>query len=229
MLKKILFTLAASVFLAGCFHAPTNSETQSLTSPPTGTKLPSKQTLTMKPANELLNLAPGQKISATIKTSKGDLVIELFADQTPKTVANFVGLAEGTQPWKDPKTGQVVENKKFYDGLKFHRIIPDFMIQGGDPLGNGTGGPGYKFEDEIVSGLTFSEPNLLAMANAGPGTNGSQFFITVAPTEWLNGKHTIFGRLVSGQEVLAAIVAVGSQSGQPSEPVTINQVLIERK
>lgn len=184
----------------------------------------------MKPAAELLNLTPGQSISATLKTSKGDLVLELYADKTPVTVANFVGLAEGTQPWADSKTGKIVENKPFYDGLTFHRIIPGFMIQGGDPQGTGAGGPGYRFADEIVPELTFDQPYLLAMANTGqPVTNGSQFFITVAPTTWLNGKHTIFGKLTSGQEVLEAIIAVGSESGAPSEKVTINQVVITRQ
>lgn len=125
---------------------------------------------------------------AVIETAHGDIVLELFYEKTPLTVTNFVGLAEGTL--------DAAKGKKFYDGLKFHRVISDFMIQGGDPLGTGTGGPGYRFADEIVEDLKFTEPGLLAMANAGPGTNGSQFFITHVPTEWLNGNHTIFGKVV---------------------------------
>jgi peptidyl-prolyl cis-trans isomerase A (cyclophilin A) len=184
----------------------------------------------MKRTDELLNIQAGQKISATLKTTKGDIVIELFADKTPKTVANFVGLAEGTQPWKDPKTGQTVEGKPFYDGLIFHRVIPQFMIQGGDPLGIGTGGPGYQFDDEFVSDLTFAEPGMLAMANSGPATNGSQFFITVVPTDWLTGKHTIFGKVTTGMDVVNAIVGVQTGANdKPATPVVINQVIIERK
>ena len=125
---------------------------------------------------------------AVIETVHGDIVLELFYEKTPLTVTNFVGLAEGTL--------DAAKGKKFYDGLKFHRVISDFMIQGGDPQGTGAGGPGYRFADEIVEDLKFTEPGLLAMANAGPGTNGSQFFITHVPTEWLNGNHTIFGKVV---------------------------------
>ncbi|RYG70673.1 peptidylprolyl isomerase, partial [bacterium] len=136
---------------------------------------------------------------ATLHTNRGDIKIELFDHQAPKTVANFVGLAEGTKEWVDPATGSV-STKPFYDGLTFHRIIPNFMLQGGDPLGDGRGGPGYEFDDEFHPELQFDRPYLLAMANAGTkangaGTNGSQFFITVAKTEWLNRKHSIFGEV----------------------------------
>ena len=131
-----------------------------------------------------------QKLKATIKTEKGDIEIELYGDKTPVTVANFVNLA----------------TRGFYDGLKFHRVIPNFMIQGGDPLGTGTGGPGYRFDDEIVSELKHDGPGVLSMANAGPGTNGSQFFITHLATPWLDGKHTVFGKVISGQDVVNAIV-----------------------
>ena len=129
-----------------------------------------------------------QGLFAVMSTSKGDIVLELFYDRTPLTVTNFVGLAEGTL--------DAAKGKKFYDGLKFHRVIADFMIQGGDPKGTGAGGPGYKFADEFVDDLRFTGPGVLAMANAGPGTNGSQFFITHVETPWLNGKHTIFGHVV---------------------------------
>ena len=136
---------------------------------------------------------------ANISTSKGDILVELFYKQAPLTVTNFVGLAEGTL--------DAAKGKKFYDGLKFHRVIADFMIQGGDPEGTGRGGPGYKFPDEPVNGLVFDKPGKLAMANAGPGTNGSQFFITHVPTDWLNYKHTIFGEVVDAesQKVVNAV------------------------
>ena len=133
------------------------------------------------------------KLVATIETSQGAIHCELFADKTPMTVANFVGLATGKKPWLNPKTGAVEKGVPFYDGLTFHRVIPEFMIQGGDPRGTGSGGPGYRFEDEVNNGLVFDKPGLLAMANAGPGTNGSQFFITEVNPDHLNNKHTIFG------------------------------------
>jgi peptidyl-prolyl cis-trans isomerase A (cyclophilin A) len=138
-------------------------------------------------------------VFAVMETTKGSIVLELYYKQTPLTVTNFVGLAEGKM--------DAAKGKPFYNGLSFHRVIKDFMIQGGDPLGNGTGGPGYKFPDEIVDGLKFADPGVLAMANAGPGTNGSQFFITHVPTDWLNGKHTIFGHVVGddSQKVVNAI------------------------
>lgn len=136
-------------------------------------------------------------VFAQITTSKGDIIVKLFYKETPLTVTNFVGLAEGTL--------DAAKGKKFYDGLKFHRVIKDFMIQGGDPEGTGRGGPGYRFADEPVKGLVFDKPGKLAMANAGPGTNGSQFFITHVPTDWLNYKHTIFGEVVSGQDVVDSV------------------------
>lgn len=167
-------------------------------------------------------------MSAIIETSLGTIKVKLFEKDAPKTVANFVELAEGRKEWTDPKTGQKVK-KRFYDGLIFHRVIPNFMIQGGCPLGTGTGGPGYQFEDEIVPHLKFDKPGLLAMANAGPGTNGSQFFITHVPTPWLTGKHTIFGEVIEGQEVVVAIGNVPRGPGdKPITPVTIKKVTIQR-
>lgn len=165
---------------------------------------------------------------ATLHTNHGDIKVELFDNQAPKTVKNFVGLATGEIEWTNPATGQKTTDP-LYDGVIFHRVIPQFMIQGGDPLGRGTGGPGYKFADEVTSELTFDKPFLLAMANAGPNTNGSQFFITTAPTPWLNMKHTIFGKVVEGQDVVTAIegVATGPQD-KPLEDVVINSVDIER-
>jgi peptidyl-prolyl cis-trans isomerase A (cyclophilin A) len=167
-------------------------------------------------------------LTATLRTNQGTIVIRLFPDHAPKTVRNFVELAEGGREWTDPGTGQVT-TQKLYDGTIFHRVIPDFMIQGGDPLGSGRGGPGYKFADEIHPDLRFDRPYLLAMANAGPGTNGSQFFITVAPTPWLNGKHTIFGEVVQGADVVDLIsrVKTGAQD-RPVEDVTVDSVTIER-
>jgi peptidyl-prolyl cis-trans isomerase A (cyclophilin A) len=169
-------------------------------------------------------------LHATLHTNRGDIRIELFPDQAPKTVRNFVELAEGTREWKDPKTGQT-RREPFYDGVTFHRVISGFMIQGGDRLGTGTGGPGYTFGDEIHPGLDFTAPYKLAMANAGPGTNGSQFFITVAPTTWLQGKHTIFGQVADApsREVVDAIERTATSRGdRPVEPVVIEKVTVER-
>jgi peptidyl-prolyl cis-trans isomerase A (cyclophilin A) len=150
-----------------------------------------------------------ETIHATFQTSLGDIVVKLLADKAPKTVANFVGLAEGTREWKDPRNGQTVK-VPLYDGTVFHGVIPDFMIQGGDPLGTGTGGPGYRFEDEIGPDNRFDRPGLLAMANAGPNTNGSQFFITEVPTTHLNRGHTIFGEVVKGFELVPKIARAGN-------------------
>ena len=165
---------------------------------------------------------------AVFDTTLGTMVCKLFPDKAPKTVDNFVGLAEGTKPFKDPKTGAQVK-RPFYDGLIFHRVIPNFMIQGGCPLGQGTGGPGYTFEDEFGAGLTFAKPGILAMANSGPGTNGSQFFITVAPTPWLQNHHSIFGEVVDGEIVLAKIANAPRDSrDKPTTPIVINKLTIER-
>jgi peptidyl-prolyl cis-trans isomerase A (cyclophilin A) len=151
-----------------------------------------------------------EQIYATFKTSMGDIVVQLFPEKAPITVANFVGLAEGTKEWTDPRSGQKQAGKPLYDGTIFHRVIPDFMIQGGDPLGTGTGGPGYRFQDEIGPDNKFSKPGLLAMANAGPGTNGSQFFITEVPTPWLDKGHTIFGEVVKGGDLVPKITRAGN-------------------
>ena len=160
-------------------------------------------------------------IYATFKTSMGDIVVKLLPEKAPKTVENFLGLAEGTREWTEPKSGQKVK-KPLYDGTIFHRVIPDFMIQGGDPLGTGTGGPGYRFADEIGPDNKFSKPGLLAMANAGPNTNGSQFFITEVPTPWLDKGHTIFGEVVKGGELVPQITRAGNAK------VRLDQVVISR-
>lgn len=171
----------------------------------------------------------GKDMIAVFETNKGTFKIKLFADKAPKTVENFVGLAEGTKEYKDPKSGKMTKGK-YYDGLVFHRVIPNFMIQGGDILGNGTGGPGYTFGDEIVPELKHSKPGILSMANAGPGTNGSQFFVTVAATPWLDGKHTVFGEVTEGMDIVNAISMARTQPGdRPVEPIVINHLKIERK
>jgi cyclophilin family peptidyl-prolyl cis-trans isomerase len=160
-----------------------------------------------------MEIDPTRQYTATIKTDVGDIKLELFADKTPITVNNFVHLA---------RTG-------FYDGGTFHRVIEGFMAQGGDPTGTGTGGPGYEFMDEIVPDLKFDQPGLLAMANAGPNTNGSQFFITFEPTPWLDGQHTIFGKVVEGMDVLPKIVRRDPQDPQAPEPTKIISISIEEK
>ncbi|MFF7339026.1 peptidylprolyl isomerase [Streptomyces sp. NPDC008163] len=173
-----------------------------------------------------------EQLYATLKTNKGDIEIRLLPNHAPKTVKNFVELAEGEREWTDPTTGQKSKGR-LYDGTVFHRVISGFMIQGGDPLGNGTGGPGYEFRDEFHPDLAFNQPYLLAMANAGPGTNGSQFFITLAPTAWLTGKHTIFGEVegAKSREVVDTIgaTATNARTDRPVQDVVIESVAIERR
>ncbi|MFM8927617.1 MAG: peptidylprolyl isomerase [Rhodoluna sp.] len=166
---------------------------------------------------------------ATITTNHGAIKVNLFGLHAPMTVANFIGLADGSKEWVDPKTKAPIGGKSLYTGTIFHRIIAGFMIQGGDPEGTGMGGPGYNFKDEI-SELNFSNPYKLAMANAGPGTNGSQFFITVVPTEWLYGKHTVFGEVIdeASQKVVDQIANVKTgPMDRPVEPVVIESITIE--
>ncbi len=170
--------------------------------------------------------APG--LYAHFSTTLGDFTARLFESEAPLTVANFAGLAEGSKEFTDPKTGQKAK-RPFYNGLVFHRVIPDFMIQGGDPLGTGTGGPGYQFGDEFHPSLNHARPGMLSMANAGPGTNGSQFFVTVAPTAWLDRKHSIFGEVVAGYDVVEKIAhAPRDARDRPKTPVVMHQVRIER-
>ncbi|MDJ0355762.1 peptidylprolyl isomerase [Paenarthrobacter sp. PH39-S1] len=167
---------------------------------------------------------------ATIHTNHGDILVNLFGNHAPKTVKNFVGLATGEIAWKHPATGEE-SNAPLYSGTIFHRIIKDFMIQAGDPLGRGTGGPGYQFGDEIHPELNFNEPYKLAMANAGPGTNGSQFFITTIPTGWLQGKHTIFGEVVDADSKAVVDVIEGVSTGpgdKPREDVVISSITVEQ-
>jgi len=167
-------------------------------------------------------------LTAKLRTSQGTVYVRLFPNHAPKTVRNFVDLAEGTRDWTDPRTSRSAR-ARLYDGTIFHRVIPRFMIQGGDPLGTGTGGPGYQFADEIHPDLQFDRPYLLAMANAGPGTNGSQFFITVVPTPHLNGRHTIFGEVIAGSDIVDEISKVRTGRGdRPVQDVVLESVEIER-
>ena len=173
-----------------------------------------------------IKLAQPPGLYAVFETTMGRIVCRLFPDKAPETVANFVGLANGTKRWMDAKTQAWVQ-RRFYDGLILHRVIPDFMIQGGDQTGTGAGGVGYKFKDEFSSDLAFDKPGKLAMANAGPNTNGSQFFITVAPTPHLDYRHAIFGEVVEGQSVANAISLVRKDAqDRPLTPVVMNKVTV---
>lgn len=202
-LRKILWIYLCAFFLvAFSFHADAKDKT--------------KETKAVKKGKEMI---------AVFETNKGNFKVKLFAEESPKTVENFVGLAEGTKEWTDPKTGEKVK-KPFYDGLVFHRVIPNFMIQGGCPVGQGTGGPGYRFDDE-ANNLKHSKPGMLSMANAGPNTNGSQFFVTVAATPWLDGRHTIFGEVTEGMDVVYDISKARTGAmDRPVEAITIKSVKI---
>ncbi len=217
-MKKIFFVLLGLFFVFAC-----SSDKTVVTK--------TEQVKDTYDVNKEIKRMENKKMKAIIETSMGTIEVELFPDKAPVTVANFVGLAEGKKEFTNPKTGKK-EKKKFYDGLTFHRVIPEFMIQGGCPLGTGTGGPGYTFEDETDNGLKFNKPGLLAMANAGPNTNGSQFFITEVTTPWLNGHHTIFGQVVSSDdlEIVKKIARVDCGfANDPIEPVYIEKIKIEEK
>ena len=171
------------------------------------------------------------ELFATIHTSMGDVEVKLFPDHAPKTVANFVGLAEGEKEWTDPRSGEST-TRPLYSGTVFHRVIPGFMVQGGDPLGSGRGGPGYRFQDEFHPELSFTKPYLLAMANSGPGTNGSQFFVTVGPTPHLTMRHTIFGEVSAqaGRDVVDRIAATPTASqDRPVTDVVIESISVSRR
>jgi peptidyl-prolyl cis-trans isomerase A (cyclophilin A) len=167
--------------------------------------------------------------TATFETSMGSFTVRLMPEHAPKTVDNFVSLARGDREWTDPRDGQS-KTQPLYDGTIFHRVISDFMIQGGDPRGTGTGGPGYTFEDEVSDGPSFDRPGLLAMANAGPGTNGSQFFVTVTATPWLTGKHTIFGEVVDGYDVVERISTTETgPRDRPQPDVVLERVRVDER
>jgi peptidyl-prolyl cis-trans isomerase A (cyclophilin A) len=169
-------------------------------------------------------------VHAHFTTSEGNFTARLFDAETPNTVANFAGLADGSKEWTDPRSGRKVK-QPYFDGTIFHRVIEGFMIQGGDPLGQGTGGPGYTFADEFNPKLTHSKAGILSMANRGPNTNGGQFFITLAATPWLDGKHSVFGEVVEGMDVVTKIgkTATSKPGDRPLKPITVQSVTIERK
>jgi len=198
-----------AIFLAAALLSCKDNAAPAATAAPAQPKAAARE-LEAKDVISMANIPQGTgDLYAVFQTSRGNIVIKLFEKEAPKTVANFVGLASGKQEWVDPRNGQK-SKAKLYDGTVFHRVIPQFMIQGGDPLGTGTGDPGYRFEDEFQSGKKFDRPGLLAMANAGPNTNGSQFFITEVPTPHLNNRHTIFGEVVKGQDLVPQIARAGN-------------------
>ncbi|MGE0704424.1 MAG: peptidylprolyl isomerase [Vicinamibacterales bacterium] len=168
-------------------------------------------------------------LHAHFTTSEGNFTVRLFDEEVPNTVANFVGLADGTKEWTEPRSGKKVQ-RPFFDGLTFHRIIDNFMIQGGDPLGTGTGGPGYRFGDEFHPRLRHSKPGVLSMANAGPNTNGSQFVITLVPTPWLDNKHSVFGEVSEGMDVVERIgkTPTSKPGDRPIKPIVVQSVTIQR-
>ena len=195
----------------------------------TGTTAP-KSTTAKPAAAPATTTTVAQPVQAIFQTTMGDITCTLFPEKAPVTVANFIGMATGTKDWKNPASGATMHNKPLYDGTIFHRVIPDFMIQGGDPQGTGMGGPGYQFEDETKgSPHKFDKPGKLAMANAGPNTNGSQFFITTVPTDWLTGKHTIFGEVVEGQDIAVKITGVPqNRQNRPNKDVVLKKVTVEK-
>jgi len=242
--------------LAGCEHKSKSSDNPPSNTPPPSNTAPANKTAEPPPEAVKKDPAPAAmaqpgdqdqvrppvaadlpeylkdvkgngKLVATIETSMGTFHCELYEAKTPMTVANFVGLATGKKPWLNPKTREVEKGKPYFDGLTFHRVIPEFMIQGGDPLGIGRGGPGYSFGDEFVPELRM-QPGVLAMANAGPSTNGSQFFITEVSPDHLNGKHTIFGQCKEVDLVKQIARVPQDESNKPNTPVTMNKVTISR-
>jgi len=205
----------------------TSPATPQTTSTPPSADLPDSPSTSAQVQPPVVPTGP----TAVIDTTVGRLTCKLYDKQAPLTVANFVGLASGTKDWTDPLTLKKVHGQPFYNGTTFHRVIPDFMIQGGDRAGNGTGDPGYFFEDEFDPTLTFDEPGRLAMANSGPATNGSQFFITESPVPQLNGKHTIFGQCDAHSVLLVASIARVERdpSDKPLTPIVINKITVVRE
>ena len=237
----LLLTLAV-----GCEHKPKTSESappsppkndQGGQTPPSQAKTPEQPAPSpddgVRPpvaadfAEYAKDLPGNGKLVATFDTSMGAIHCELYGDKTPMTVANFIGLATGKKAWMNPKTGNVEKGKPYFDGLVFHRVIPEFMIQGGDPLGIGRGGPGYQFGDEFLPELRM-QPGTLAMANAGAGTNGSQFFITEVAPDHLNGKHTIFGQCKELDLVKQIARVAQNAENKPDTPIVMNKVTISK-
>ena len=210
MLRRLLIAVLVLIAVAGAQTATKKSSTKKKAAPTTS--------------------AAAAGPVAVFDTTAGTMRCTLFPKQAPKTVDNFIGLAQGTKQWKDPLHGNPM-TRPLYNGTIFHRVIPNFMVQGGDPLGNGEGGPGYSFEDEFSPSLKFDRPGRLAMANSGPNTNGSQFFITEVPTPWLDGKHTIFGQCDAPTVAMVkkmARMARDPSNDRPFDPVKINQITIEQ-
>ncbi len=217
---RYLVTLAV-LFIMLVSPLPSKSGQTTPTKPRSATKT------TPQPPLPPVDLPTDPGLYAIIYTSMGNIVCVLYENSAPKTVANFTGLAAGTKAWKDIKTGRLT-HKPLYPGTTFHRVIPGFMIQGGDPQGDGSGDPGYTVPDEIDSKLDFNQKGVLAMANSGPDTNGCQFFITVAPAPHLNGHYSIFGRVVSGQEIADAISNVARNADdKPDNPIIIKAITIK--
>ena len=231
-MKRFSLFLITTLLLTGCSSTTSQSATEIISKPKSEVSSEPKGETTSKQTSKPKSERQDRQVSmstAILKTSMGDITIELFPNQAPKTVKNFVELATGAKEWTDPNIGEKVKTN-LYDGTIFHRVIPGFMIQGGDPLGSGMGGPGYNFADEFHGELNFDRPYLLAMANAGPNTNGSQFFITVAATTWLNRKHTIFGQVsdAASQQVVDAIATVKTGANdKPVQAVKIESVIIK--
>ena len=237
ILRRLCRPIAISLCLGGALLAQTPSQappasTPETSAPPPAAQAPSTPDLPDGPtaAQNLLPPVIPSGPTAVLDTSMGRLTCKLYSQQAPLTVANFIGLAEGSKDWTDPITLKLVHHQPFFNGTTFHRVIPAFMIQGGDRAGNGTGDPGYLFQDEIDPTLTFDVPGRLAMANSGPSTNGSQFFITEVPVPELNGKHTIFGQCDTHSVLLVASIARVDRNGsdKPLTPVVVNRVTIVR-
>ncbi|WP_260705956.1 peptidylprolyl isomerase [Edaphobacter flagellatus] len=222
----MLRPLALALVLSGTALAQA-TPSQSSQQTPASQALPDAPSTTSNAKPPVVPTGP----TAVIDTTMGRLTCKLYDTQAPATVANFIGLAEGTKDWTDPTSLKKVHGQPFYNGTTFHRVIPGFMIQGGDKAGNGTGDPGYYFKDEFDPSLTFDEPGRLAMANSGPNTNGSQFFVTEVPVEQLNGKHTIFGQCDAHSVLLVASIArvARNQDDKPLTPVVINKITIVRE
>ncbi|AKF79875.1 cyclophilin [Myxococcus fulvus 124B02] len=235
MTFRILTALVLSLSLAACKDSSDKKEPSAATpTPPAATKPADKPVAATPPpappeatGEWTKKVQAGQDLLATMETNQGTIELRLFSKDAPLTVANFVGLATGEKTWTDPSSGEKVTGRPLYNGVIFHRVIPNFMIQGGDPTGTGRGDPGYRFADEFQSGRTFNKTGLLAMANAGPGTNGSQFFITTAVTDFLNNRHTIFGEVTKGYDVVEKISKVKTAPGdRPVEPVVIQKITL---
>jgi cyclophilin family peptidyl-prolyl cis-trans isomerase len=228
MFKKLICTIAISTISIFAASAQTGDTTKPATKPAAKKPATAPKTTAAKPT-AAKQAAPSPDPEAIFDTSMGKLKCTLFPKQAPKTVENFIGLAQGTKEWTDPATGKKMKGVPLYDNTNFHRVIPNFMIQGGDPLGNGTGNPGYRFEDEFVPELRFDRPGRLAMANSGPATNGSQFFITEVPTPHLNDKHTIFGQCDDASVELVKQIARNAtdpRGNLPDQPVKLIHITI---